>query len=253
MKEFAGKVALVTGGASGIGRATALLLADGGASVFIGDVDDDAGRDTVDEIRRRGGEAAYARTDVTDAEQCEALVRLATRERGRLDIAFNNAGIMNSQPALMADTSPAAWSRILDTNLTGVFNCMRFEIPAMQQHGGAIVNTASIAGYRGILGSAAYCASKHGVIGLTRAAALEYGRHRIRINVVCPGYTETPMLVGERATVPQGWLDGALKSVPLRRLGDPVDVAEMVVWLCSSRSAYVTGARFSVDGGLTAA
>lgn len=252
MSELRGRAALVTGGASGIGRACVQLLVAQGASVWVGDVDDVAGKRLADEITAAGGACQFVHTDVADPVQCSALVDAVIDRAGRVDIAFNNAGIMNAQPCLTADTSLDAWHRILDINLNGVFHCMRAELIAMRAHGGSIVNTASIAGQRGIFGSAAYCASKHGVIGLSRAAALEYGRFGIRVNVVCPGYIDTPLVVGERATVPSEWLDKAVRALPVRRMGSAEEIARMVAWLLSDQASYVTGACFTADGGLTA-
>jgi NAD(P)-dependent dehydrogenase (short-subunit alcohol dehydrogenase family) len=191
------------------------------------------------------------RTDVTREEDCQSLVGRTLERFGRLDAAFNNAGIAG-YPLLLADHSLAQWQRVLDVNLTGVFNCMRAQVKAMEETGGAIVNTASIMGLRASPGGSAYCAAKHGVIGLTKAAALEYARNGIRINAVCPGYIETPMTVGEDAIFPEKKINAAVGRVALRRMAQPHEVAEMVVWLCSARASYVTGSSFTVDGGVTA-
>jgi NAD(P)-dependent dehydrogenase (short-subunit alcohol dehydrogenase family) len=250
--DLTDKVALVTGGASGIGRATALLLAARGAAVVVSDVNDAAGHETVAEIERMGGRALYQRTDVTDDAACAALVHCAVGRFGKLDIAFNNAGIVDNPPARTAEMDPAAWHRVLAINLTGIFNCMRHEIRAMQQHGGAIVNTSSTSGLRGVPGGAAYCASKHGVLGLTKVAALEYGRYGIRVNAVCPGYVATPLTTGEGSVFTPEHLEAGVRRAAMRRMADPVEIARLVVWLCSDEASFVTGAHYSVDGGLTA-
>lgn len=252
MGVFDSKVAIVTGGGSGIGRATALLLAKEGARLVVADIAADGGEKTVEQIGALGGEAIFVRTDVTQEADCAVLVATALAQYGRLDIAFNNAGIVG-YPLLTADYGMANWQRVIDVNLTGVFNCMTHEIPAMKQSGGGpIVNTASIMGLLGAVGGSAYCAAKHGVIGLTKAAALEYGRNNIRINAVCPGYVETPMTVGDKSIFPSHKLQDGIGCSAIRRMATPIEVGEMVVWLSSDRASYVTGASFPVDGGITA-
>lgn len=247
-----GKVAIVTGGGSGIGRATALGLAAEGFRVVASDIDEESARETVRRIEASGGQAIALRTDVTSDLDCEAMVATAVERFGRLDVAFNNAGI-SGYPLLTVEHSPAQWLRVLDVNLNGVFHCLRHEIPAIKHSGGgAIVNTASIMGLRGAYGGSAYCAAKHGVIGLTKAAALECGRDGIRINAVCPGFIDTPMTTGEGSIFSEKKLDAGLGRAALRRLARPEEVAEMVVWLCSSRASYVTGSSFTVDAGVTA-
>lgn len=251
MNAFEGRVALVTGGASGIGRAAAERFARAGASVVVADQDVAGGEACVAALRETGTQAAFHALDVRDGEACEALVKAVIARFGRLDAAFNNAGISGGI-SLTEDQGIALWRTVLDINLTGVFNCMVPQLRAMRGAGGAIVNTASIAGTAGAAGAAAYSAAKHGVIGLTRTAALEYARHGIRINAVSPGYIETPMTVGERSIFTGNHLERAVAAVPARRMGQPHEIADVVVWLCSAQASYVTGANYIVDGGVTA-
>lgn len=248
--QFAGQVALVTGAAAGIGRATALALAAAGASVVAADIDERGAGETAALIDASGGRAMPMRTDVTQDQDCAALVAAAVDEYGRLDIAFNNAGIVG-KPLLTADYSAADWQRVMDVNLTGVFLCMRHELKAMSA-GGSIVNTASIMGLIGAAGGSAYCAAKHGVIGLTKSAALEYGRSNIRVNAICPGHVETGLTVGDKALFTPARLATELEKTALRRIATPEEIAALVVWLCSSAASYVTGASYSIDGGFTA-
>lgn len=251
MKAPARKVAIVTGGGSGIGRATALLLAEESIRLVVSDIAQEGGEETAHLIRALGREAIFVRTDVTSDADCAALVASTLAHYGRLDIAFNNAGIAG-HPAFTTEYGLTNWQRVIDVNLTGVFNCMTHELASMKQAGGSIVNTASIMGMLGSSGGSAYCAAKHGVIGLTKAAALEYGRNGIRINAVCPGYVETPMTVGEDSIFPDRKLQAGVDRAAIRRLATPREVAEMVVWLSSNKASYVTGASFTVDGGVSA-
>ena len=245
-----GKVAVVTGAGSGIGRSTALLLARGGAAVVAADINDTS--DVVQEIESAGGRATAFRVDVTRDVECAAMVRHALESYGRLDLAFNNAGIAGPI-GRTSELSTSAWQRVLDVNLTGVYQCMVHELRAMEAGGGgAIVNTASVAGLASAAGAAAYCASKHGVIGLTRTAAQEYAKHHIRINALCPGYVATPMTQGEHTVFSSEQLAKLIKRAPMQRFCDPLEQAEMVVWLLSEKASYVTGAEFVVDGGLSA-
>lgn len=244
------KVAIVTGAASGIGRATALLFASHGAIVVASDVSD-AAQDVVTQIEGAGGRALYQRTDVTLDEDCAALVAATISRFGRLDVAFNNAGISGT-PSLTEDQGLVQWRRVIDVNLNGVFNCMVHELRAMRSRGGVIVNTASIAGIEAAPGGAAYTASKHGVIGLTRTAAREYGKHGIRINAVCPGFIATPMTVGDATEFASEVIEKGVARAAIRRLAEPREIAEMVLWLCSDKASFVTGAHFLVDGGVTA-
>lgn len=252
MLDLQGKVAIVTGGASGIGRATALLMARAGARVVVADMTEATGVAVVNEIEEGGGVAMFQALDVRREESCEALVQATLSRFGGLDAAFNNAGISGGV-GLTDELGMAQWHSVIDVNLTGVFRCMVPQLRHMKEQGkGAIVNTASIAGQMGTPGSAAYSASKHGVIGLTRTAALEYAKHGVRINALCPGYVTTPMTGGSTSEFPSRTLEKALAMTPMRRLGQPEEQAEMVVWLCSDKASFVTGAHFNVDGGFLA-
>jgi NAD(P)-dependent dehydrogenase (short-subunit alcohol dehydrogenase family) len=252
-KSLQGKVAVVTGAASGMGRAAAMAFAREGAKVVVADIATKGGEETVSLIRKAGGEAFFCKTDVTKASEVESMVNTAVEKFGRLDCAFNNSGIGGTEPSIIADTEES-FDRIMDVNLKGVWLCMKYEITFMASHdGGAIVNNASTAGHVGNTGcSIPYVASKHGVIGLTRAATMIYSRAGIRINAVCPGATRTPMF--DRSARFND-MDPALADanfaieIPVGRLGTPEDVAEAVVWLCSDAAAYVAGHALTVDGG----
>src|SRR5438128_3179377 len=227
-----GKVALVTGGASGIGRATALTFAREGAKLVIADMNEEGGQQTVHLIIEQGGEAIFVRTDVSQAVEVQALISKAVEIYGRLDCAHNNAGISGGGRALTAEYAEDTWHQVIAVNLTGVWLCMKYEIPQMLQQGsGAIVNTASVAGLIGGRGIAAYAASKHGVVGLTKTAALEYAQQGVRVNCICPGVIETPMTArGLRHPERRARI---MASAPMGRIGTPEEVAEAVVWICS--------------------
>ena len=244
--QFEGKVALITGAASGIGRASAIAFARQGASVVIGDVDVAGGEETVKQIEAHGGRAVFIKTDVSQASDVEALVTTAVDTYGRLDYAHNNAGILGPQ-AITAECTEETFDRVIAINLKGIFLCMRNELPHMVERGsGAIVNTCSTSGVIASYALPAYTASKHGVAGLTKTAAVEYIRSGIRINAVCPGFIDTPL-----TQVLGGKADGPKVVVPIGRLGTPEEVAEAVIWLCSDASSYVTGHLLMVDGALT--
>lgn len=254
-KSLDGKIALVTGAASGIGRATALIMAREGAKLVIADMNEDGGQQTVHMITESGGEAAFVKADVTQAAQVEALITQTVESYGRLDCAYNNAGISGMEgggPRLTTAEYPEdRWHRVIAINLTGVWLCMKYEIGQMvSQGGGAIVNTASIAGLVGMATSSAYVASKHGVVGLTKTAALEYAKQGIRVNCVCPGYIETPMTEAGRNDPDRMAL--MLANEPMGRIGQPEEVAETVTWLCSDAASFVTGHTMTVDGGYMA-
>jgi NAD(P)-dependent dehydrogenase (short-subunit alcohol dehydrogenase family) len=246
------KVALVTGGSAGIGRAAALAFAREGAKVVVADVQVAGGQETVGLIRDAGGEAVFVRTQVASPVEVQALVDQAVQRYGRLDCAFNNAGIEGTL-APTAECSEENWNRTLEINLKGVWLCMKAEIAQMlKQGGGAIVNTASVAGLVGFQNLPAYCASKGGVVQLTRTAALEYAKMGIRINAVCPGVIRTAMV--ERVTGGNPQTEAQFVAMePVGRMGTPEEVAAAVVWLCSDAASFVTGHPMVVDGGLVAA
>jgi len=252
MSEFEGKVALVTGAAGGIGRASALALALKGARVVVADVQADQGMETVRMIEEKGGEAIFARTDVSQSGDVRALIERTIEAFGRLDYGVNNAGIGGAN-APTADYPEEEWNRIIGINLTGVWLCMKYEIPEMLKQGkGAIVNTASAMGLTGLSLVCGYVAAKHGVVGLTKVAAMEYAEKGIRVAAVCPGFVETPMM-DEAALiggVPKEDFYKALASFSsTKRVGKAGEIAEAVLWLCSDGASYVTGSTLVVDGG----
>jgi NAD(P)-dependent dehydrogenase (short-subunit alcohol dehydrogenase family) len=251
MTELADKVAIVTGASAGIGRATALALASEGAAVVAVDIDVERGDQIARDIVDKGGRAIFVRTDVADDASVATMVARAVKEYGGLDLAFNNAGIEGS-PAPTHECTPENWQRTLAVNLTGVWSCMRHEIPRMlERGGGSIVNCASVAGLVGFPSIPAYVASKHGVVGLSKTAALEYATQGIRVNAVCPGVIDTEMV--ERFTGNEQEAEAAMiASEPVGRMGRAEEIADAVLWLCSSRSSFVTGQAIAVDGGFVA-
>jgi NAD(P)-dependent dehydrogenase (short-subunit alcohol dehydrogenase family) len=246
--DFDGKVALVTGGGSGLGQAAARILAGRGARIVVADVNDDGGAATVSQCAEAGSEARFVHTDVTSEADVIAAVACAVDGWGRLDVALNNAGTTGpTKPT--ADYSLDEWNSVIALNLTGVFLSLKYEIPQMvSQGGGAIVNTSSGAGLVGFAGLPGYVASKHGVVGLTKAAALEYVKAGVRVNAVCPGSTRTPMLEGWMGGNPE--IERAMEaSAPIGRLARPEEIAEAMVWLLSDAASFVVGHAFAVDGG----
>ena len=252
MKEFDGKVALVTGGGSGIGRATALAFAREGAQVVIGNRKVQRGEETVSMIRDAGGTASFKRTDVLVAAEVKALVDHAVTTYGRLDVAFNNAGIEGEVKPTLVDQTEANFDAVMGVNVKGVWLSMKYEIPLMlEQGGGAIVNCSSVSGVIGFPGIGIYSASKHAVIGLTKTAALEYSAQGIRINAVNPAVIDTEMV--DRMTDGMNMKKGDLTTFhPIGRLGRVEEVAEAVLWLCSDKASFVTGHSMIIDGGFTA-
>ncbi len=249
--ELSGKVGIVTGGTSGIGRDAAVLFAKAGAKVVVAGRREVEGNETIDLVRAAGGDGLFVKTDVSRAAEVQALVHKTVEKFGRLDVAFNNAGIEGSWIPI-AEQSEEDWDRTMDINLKGTWLCLKYEIQQMlkQGGGGAIVNMASVAGLIGSAGAATYCASKHGVMALTKSAALETARSGIRVNVVCPAVIETPM--GERLFGAPEFRKYALGLHPIGRFGTPMEVAEAVVWMCSDRASFMTGQSIVLDGGMLA-
>jgi len=250
-RSFEGKVAVVTGAASGMGLVTARSFAEAGAAVTLADIDERAARTAVDDLIAAGHRAIAVRCNVADEAEVAAMVDQTVEIFGRLDAAFNNAGIQS--PAVeTADASGAEFDRVIAVNLRGVWNCMKYELKQMRQQGsGAIVNCSSIGGLIGLPGRAVYHAAKHGVLGLTKSAALEYASRGIRINAVCPGTVDTPMVSAMLAKEADAMKE-IMRDQPIGRLGRPQEIASAVLWLCSPGAGFVIGHALTVDGGFTA-
>lgn len=249
--QLEGKVGLVTGGSSGIGRASALVFAREGAKVVVSDVNVEGGEETAQQIRNSDGDAVFVRADVSKAVDVEALIDAAVENYGRLDCALNNAGIgeIEGRTHLYPEEK---WDKIMDVNLKGVWLCMKYElIQMLEQGGGAIVNTSSAAGLVGTVFHPAYSASKHGVVGLTKSVALQYAKDGIRANSVCPGAVRTPMVENVIAVKPV-YETANIAAEPVGRFAEPGEIAEAVVWLCSDAASFVTGHAMAVDGGMVA-
>jgi len=250
-KEFQNSIALVTGGGSGIGRACAFKLASYGANVVVAERTVDAGLETVEMIKAQGGEASFQCVDVTEEDQVKNLITGIVNDFGKLDYAVNNAGISGDIKSATGECSVDNWQQVIGVNLTGVWLCLKYELEAMwAAKQGAVVNMASILGMVGSA-SPAYTASKHGVVGLTKSYALSSAPHKVRVNAVCPGYIETPMVQPILQSHPSVQADVVSKH-PIGRLGQPKEIAEAVAWLCSDASSFVTGHALAVDGGYLA-
>lgn len=250
MRQLEGKIALVTGASSGIGRATALAFAREGAKIIVADLDEEGGQETIDKVKKGGSEAIFVKTDVSQATEVEALIRKAVKTYGQLNCAVNNAGTA-SEWGFLHEASEETWDHVININLKGVWLCMKYEIPQMlKQGGGTIINISSIMGVAGHINKPIYATSKHGVIGLTKSAALQYAKSGIRVNAVCPGWIRTP-LTESRLNDPES-RERMIATVPLGRVGVPEEVAEAIIWLCSDAASYVTGHTMMVDGGYIA-
>lgn len=248
MNQLENKVAVITGSGSGIGKATAILFAKEGARVVVSDINEANGNSAVAEIKNNGGEAFFIKADTSKPEDNEALVKQTIQKYGSLDIAINNAGI--GGPLSVTGEYPVdGWQKVINVNLSGVFYGLRYQIPAMLEKGGSIINVSSILGQVGTKLSPAYVAAKHGVIGLTKAAALEYADKKIRINSIGPGYIKTPMVMN---ALDEATLNLIAGLHPIGRLGESEEIAELLLWLASSKSSFVTGSYYPIDGGYLA-
>lgn len=251
--EFKDKIILITGASSGIGRAAAIAFAKAGGIAVVSDINEAGGKDTVEQIKKEGGQAIFIKTDVANAAEVEVLVKTIVEQFGRLDIAINNAGI-GGELSKTADTSVDSWNQVMAVNASGVFYCMKYEIGQMLKQGkGIIVNTSSIAGLKGLPNSLPYVASKHAVIGMTKTAAMEYAKRNIRVNAICPVFTVTPLFDPDMMDkFKEGLSDRLKKTIPMRRFANVSEQVDAMMWLCSDKATFVTGLALPVDGGLTA-
>lgn len=248
--EFQDKVVMITGAGSGIGRAAALMYAQGGAQVVVSDINPKGGEETVKLITEAGGKASFIAANVAKLDEVEQLINSVVEQYGKLDVAVNNAGIGDFQQKKTAEHPVDSWDRVIAVNQTGVFYCMKQELQQMmKQKSGSIVNISSIAGIRGLPNNLAYVASKHAVVGMTKTAAMEYAKHGIRINAVCPVFTLTnlfkPEYFGDKA-------EKLREGIPMKRYGSADEIAEAIIWLSTDKASFVTGHIMSVDGGKTA-
>ncbi len=251
MRKMEEKVVVVTGAASGIGRATAILFAEEGAKVVVSDIAPEGGEETVSLIKNTGGEAIFIRTDISQSSEVEAMINKTVETFGKLNCAVNNAG-MEAMPTPTADCAEEDFVRTIDVNLKGTWLCMKYEIGQMLKTGsGSLVNVSSVAGLVGVPAMPAYVAAKHGIIGLTKTAALEYGAVGIRVNAVCPSAVRTPMMEQIIASMPEMG-ENMNANHPVGRIGETKEVAETILWLCSDGASFITGHAMAVDGGFLA-
>ena len=249
MIDFSGKVALVTGGSSGIGRASAIDFASKGADVVVAARREKEGEETVELVKRHGVKSFFVRTDVSKSDEVESLIQQVISEFGKLDFAFNNAGIEGSAFVPTAEYDETVWDKVISINLKGVWLCMKYQIPELIKTKGAIVNMSSVAGLQGGRIGIAYYASKHGVVGMTRAAAMEYAKDSVRINAVAPAVISTDMADRAFFSVDEDFAEKIIKSHPLGRVGTPEEVSSAVSWLCSDEAGFITGHTLPIDGG----
>ncbi|MFK7803331.1 MAG: SDR family NAD(P)-dependent oxidoreductase [Anaerolineae bacterium] len=250
--EFENKVILITGAGSGIGRAASLLYAQNGGKIAVSDVDPLGGMKTVDMIQANGGEASFVHCNVADYKEVEELITTVVDRYGQIDVAVNNAGIGGASWHKTAEHTLEDWDNIIAVNQTGVFYCMKLELQQMASQGfGSIINIASIAGLKGLPNNAAYVASKHAVVGLTKTAAMEYAKHNIRVNAVCPVFTITNLFDPDKIPV-EGLGDKLRRAIPMKRWAKVEEMAESILWLSSDKASFITGHSLAVDGGITA-
>jgi len=247
------EVAIITGASSGIGKETAISMAKLGAIIVAVDINESAGEELIDEIKHSNGKASFIKTNVADWEAMQKMHQQVVQQYGRIDIAINNAG-MSNLPTAMIDTSNKDWDKVMSINANSVFYGMKLQVQQMlKQGGGVIVNTASVAGLRGLPKSIAYSASKHAVVGMTKTAAMEYAKNNIRINAICPAFTVTGLFQPQMMNqIKEGLSEKLKKTIPMQRFGDSQEIADVILWLCSDKASFVNGLALPIDGGLTA-